>query len=62
MVIFLAIVAGFVLAVFIFIDNLNLAACQAEREFVIRFSNDSTAVNMDFVWDKTQVRVRITVQ
>ncbi len=32
------------------------------EQFVINFSNDSSAVNMDFVWDKTQVRVPITVQ
>jgi len=32
------------------------------EQFVINFSNDSTTVNMDFVWDKAFVRVPITVQ
>jgi hypothetical protein len=32
------------------------------EQFVINFSNDSTTVNMDFVWDKTQVRIPITIQ
>jgi hypothetical protein len=32
------------------------------EQFVINFSNDSTTVNMDFVWDKTLVRVPITPQ
>lgn len=32
------------------------------EQFVINFSSDSTAVNMDFVWDKTKVRVPITIQ
>jgi len=32
------------------------------EQFIINFSNDSTAINMDFVWDKTQVRVPIKVQ
>jgi hypothetical protein len=32
------------------------------EQFVINFSNDSTTVNMDFVWDKTMVRVPITIQ
>ena len=32
------------------------------EQFVINFSNDSSTVNMDFVWDKTQVTVPITVQ
>ena len=32
------------------------------EQFVINFSNDSITVNMDFVWDKTQVRVPITAQ
>jgi len=32
------------------------------EQFVINFSNDSTTVNMDFVWDKTQVTVPITIQ
>ncbi|HOX83146.1 MAG TPA: DUF2911 domain-containing protein [Chryseolinea sp.] len=37
------------------------AAAETEQ-FVIKFSNDSTVVNMDFVWDKTKVTVPITVQ
>jgi hypothetical protein len=32
------------------------------EQFVIKFSNDSTAINMDFVWDKTLVRVPVKVQ
>ena len=32
------------------------------EQFVINFSNDSTTVNMDFVWDRTLVRVPIKVQ
>jgi hypothetical protein len=32
------------------------------EQFVINFSNDSTTINMDFVWDKTLVRVPITPQ
>ena len=32
------------------------------EQFVINFSSDSTAVNMDFIWDKTKVRVPITIQ
>ena len=32
------------------------------EQFTINFSSDSTAVNMDFVWDKTKVRVPITIQ
>ena len=30
------------------------------EQFVINFASDSVGVNMDFVWDKTQVRVPIT--
>ncbi|MCE2996709.1 MAG: DUF2911 domain-containing protein [Cyclobacteriaceae bacterium] len=30
------------------------------EQFVINFASDSTGVNMDFVWDKIQVRVPIT--
>jgi len=32
------------------------------EQFVINFGSDSTGVQMDFVWDKTLVRVPITVQ
>jgi hypothetical protein len=43
--------------------EVSSAAAPAETEqFIINFSTDSTVVNMDFVWDKTQVRVPITVQ
>ncbi len=31
------------------------------EQFVINFGSDSTGVNMDFVWDKTLVRVPITI-
>jgi hypothetical protein len=37
-------------------------APEETEQFVINFSNDSTQANMDFVWDKTLVRVPITVQ
>ena len=32
------------------------------EQFTINFTSDSTAVNMDFVWDKVIVRVAISVQ
>lgn len=32
------------------------------EQFTINFTSDSTAVNMDFVWDKVIVRVPISVQ
>ena len=32
------------------------------EQFVINLSSDSAVINMDFVWDKTLVRVPITVQ
>jgi len=32
------------------------------EQFTITFANDSTGVNMDMVWDKTLVRVPLTVQ
>lgn len=32
------------------------------EQFVINLTSDSTAVNMDFVWDKIVVRVPITLQ
>ena len=32
------------------------------EQFIITFSSDSTAVLMDFTWDKTRVRVPLTVQ
>lgn len=31
------------------------------EQFVINFASDSTGVNMDFVWDKTLVRIPITI-
>jgi hypothetical protein len=37
-------------------------APEETEQFVIKFSNDSTVVNMDFVWDKTLVRIPITNQ
>ena len=38
-------------------------SAQTETEmFVIKFSNDSTVINMDFVWDNIIVRTPITVQ
>ena len=36
-------------------------APEETEQFVINFSNDDTQANMDFVWDKTLVRVPITV-
>jgi Protein of unknown function (DUF2911) len=39
----------------------GVASAETEQ-FVINFSSDSAAINMDFVWDKTQVRVPIAVQ
>lgn len=32
------------------------------EQFVINFSNDSTTVNMDFVWDRALIRIPITLQ
>lgn len=32
------------------------------EKFVITFAKDSAGINMDFIWDKTLVRVPITVQ
>ncbi|MBL7873617.1 MAG: DUF2911 domain-containing protein [Cyclobacteriaceae bacterium] len=32
------------------------------EKFAITFASDSTGINMDFVWDKTMVRVPITIQ
>jgi len=37
------------------------AAPEETEQFVINFSNDSNQANMDFVWDKTLVRVPIMV-
>lgn len=31
------------------------------EQFTINFGSDSTSVNMDFVWDKTLVRIPITI-
>ena len=32
------------------------------EQFIITFSSDSSAVLMDFIWDKTRVRVPLTLQ
>jgi hypothetical protein len=37
-------------------------AASETEQFVINFSNDSTTVNMDFVWDKALIRIPIIVQ
>ena len=45
--------------------KVDVPASEAPSEtekFVILFSEDSTGVNMDFVWDKTLVRVPISIQ
>lgn len=43
--------------------DVPVSAAPSETEkFVIQFSNASEGVNMDFVWDKTLVRVPITIQ
>jgi hypothetical protein len=43
--------------------DLPVGSVPSETEqFTIRFTSDSTVVNMDFLWDKIQVRVPITVQ
>lgn len=43
--------------------DVPVSAAPSETEkFVIQFSDDSAGVNMDFVWDKTLIRVPITVQ
>lgn len=43
--------------------DVPVSAAPSETEkFVIQFSDDSTGVNMDFVWDKILVRVPITIQ
>jgi len=44
------------------VDVPAAVAPQETEQFVINFSNDSSQANMDFVWDKTLVRVPITVQ
>ncbi len=43
--------------------DVPVTAAPAETEqFTINFASDSTGVNMNFVWDKIQVTVPITVQ
>ena len=42
--------------------DLPVATADETEQFVINFSSDSTTINMDFVWDKTLVRVPITIQ
>ncbi len=42
--------------------DVPVATSPETEQFVINFASDSTGVNMDFVWDKTLVRVPITVQ
>jgi hypothetical protein len=43
--------------------DVPVAAASAETEkFTISFSSDAAGINMDFVWDKTLVRVPITIQ
>jgi len=44
------------------VDVPVLAAPVETEKFVINFGSGSTGVNMDFVWDKTLVRVPITIQ
>lgn len=43
------------------VDVPTMEAPETEQ-FVINFGSDSVGVNMDFVWDRTLVRVPITVQ
>jgi hypothetical protein len=43
--------------------DLPVSIAPTETEvFTISFSSDATGINMDLVWDKTQVRVPIAVQ
>ncbi len=42
--------------------DVPVAEASEIEQFTINFGSDSTAINMDFVWDKTLVRVPITVQ
>jgi hypothetical protein len=44
------------------VDVLVINAPSETEKFVITFASDSAAINMDFIWDKTLVRVPITVQ
>src|SRR5258708_20325637 len=44
------------------VDVPAASAPEETEQFVINFSSDSTQANMDFVWDKTRVRVPITLQ
>lgn len=43
------------------VDVPAATAPEETEQFVINFTNDATQANMDFVWDKTLVRVPITV-
>ncbi len=42
--------------------DLPVESVSETEQFVINFGSDSTGVNMDFVWDKTMVRVPIKGQ
>jgi len=44
------------------VDVPVMSAPSETEKFVITFASDSAAINMDFIWDKTLVRVPITVQ
>ena len=44
------------------VDVPVLVAPVETEKFTINFASDSSGVNMDFVWDKTLVRVPITIQ
>lgn len=44
------------------VDVPVLVAPAETEKFTINFASDSSGVNMDFVWDKTLVRVPITIQ
>jgi hypothetical protein len=42
--------------------NIPVSPATETEKFVINFTRDGNLVNMDLVWDKTQVRVPITIQ
>jgi hypothetical protein len=42
--------------------DIPVEAVSETKQFTISFGSDSTAVNMDLVWDKIRVRVPITLQ
>lgn len=44
------------------VDVPVMTAPAETEKFVITFASDSTGINMDFVWDKTMVRVPIAIQ